>query len=839
MKNILLLLPLLGLLIIHPSIQGQVNIQWESRFDNAGFADFARGIVIDAAGNSYVTGTTYNGSSFDIVTVKYDVDGNQLWLHTYNGPANGWDDATGIVLDSNNDVIVGGFHQISASDFDIMAIKINGNTGAQVWLYSNAGTANFDLCNAVGIDSENNVILAGSRESAAINQDYVTISVSPAGTLNWAQTFSSAGSNRDVINALAIDNDRNVYVTGESWGGADNLDYYTIKYSPTGAVIWAARFDGANSIDSPKAIAVDGNGNTYVVGTSYRNVTVEEDIMLTRINNAGVTVWNQVYGGTAQDFDSPSDLTTDALGNVYVAGKVKNLGNGEDFYIARYRPNGNLHWNYIYQSPTNGYDEAKRVYINSNFEVYASGYSNLTGNNDDYVTMRLDTLGSEVWFTRFNGPASASDQMSDFRVDATGNIFVTGSSVGSGTNRDYSTIKYCQLNTVATAAQTQICIGQSTQLNSTGGFNFQWSVISGDPITALNFSCTSCTNPVASPTSTTTYAVSSESSSGCVDTDTITIIVNPLPGPAITPNGPTEFCIGGTVQLTADAAAQYNWSNGLTTQTISTDTSGTFALTVTDAMGCQNSTSVQVTVYPKPIVNGGPDRFRCPGISLTFNATGNADSLVWFRLPTPSSPIANGVAFVPPSTGNYMVIGYSTDGCENRDTVLVTVYPTPLQIAITQGMSGNLFVNTTDGTTSWFKDGAPLGITGPIFFYDSLPYCNGLYSVLYTDENGCTSTDQIDITDACPEDSTNNVASFNLGDHYTVYPNPTADHFTIEFQDLKDRRIVLYSMQGKAILHERKTDTRYEIDISSFAKGTYMILIESSEGTSRTRVIKQ
>jgi hypothetical protein len=550
-----------------------------------------------------------------------------------------------------------------------------------------------------------------------------------------------------------------------------------------------------------------------------------------------VVLWNQVYGGTAQDFDSPSDVTVDALGNIYVAGRVKNLGNGEDFYIARYRPNGNLHWNYIYQSPTNGFDEAKRVYINSNFEIYASGYSNLVGNNDDYITIRLDTLGTEEWFTRFNGPASASDQMSDFKVDPAGNIFVTGSSVGSGTNRDYSTIKYCQLNTVASAALTQICIGQSSQLNATGGFNFQWSVVSGDPITAGNFSCTNCPNPVASPSITTTYAVSSESNSGCVDIDTITIVVNPLPGPNITPSGPTTFCQGGVVLLTADPAAQYNWSNGATTQTVLTDTSGVFTLTVTDAMGCQNSTSVTVTVNPKPTINGGPDRFRCPGVPLTFNATG-ADSLAWYRLPLPSSPLANGVAFVPPSTGNYMVVGIDANGCQNTDTVLVTVYPNPFQIQITQGMSGNLFVNTADGTTSWFKDGVALGITGPTFFYDSLPYCNGLYSVLYTDENGCTTTDEIEITDACPEDTTNLVGQFTL-DAFNLYPNPTTSSFTIEFKDSKDRTIVLYDMQGKAILTDRRIDARYELNISDFATGTYMILIESSEGVSRTRVVKQ
>ena len=819
-------------------VYSQVNIQWENRFDYSNAADFARGIVIDGAGNSFITGTAFNGSNFDIVTIKIDPNGNQLWSHVYNGAFNGWDDATGIVLDSDGDVVIGGFHQVANGDYDIMALKLNGNTGTQTWLYTNAGTANFDLCNAIGIDGNNNVILAGALEASATNQDFVTISVSPTGTQDWVQTYTSSGSNRDVINALTIDADNNVYVTGESWGGTNNLDFFTIKYTPAGGVVWTERFDGANSIDSPKSITYDENGNTYVVGTSYRNVTVEEDIMIIQINSAGVTQWDAVYGGTANDFDSPSHVTTDDLGNIYVSGKVKNLGNGEDFYVARYRPNGALHWNYIYQSPTNGYDEAKRVYVNSNFEIYASGYSNLSGNSDDYITVRLDTLGTEQWFTRFNGPSSGSDQMSDFQVDASGNIFVTGSSVGSGTNRDYSTIKYCQLNTIATASNLEICIGESVQLNATGGFNFQWTLVSGDPITASNFSCTNCDNPVATPSTTSTYTVSSESSSGCVDIDTITIIVNPLPGPVITPSGPLEFCAGGSVDLTADPAAQYNWNNGQNTQSITTDTSGVFTLTVTDAMGCENFTSIEVVVNPLPVVNGGPDRFRCPGVSLTFNATG-ADSLIWYRLPIPSSPIENGVPFIPNATGNYMVIGVDENGCEDRDTVLVTIYPQPFQIQITQGMSGNLFVNTSDGTTTWFLDGAPLNHTGTSFFYDSIPYCDGLYSVLYTDENGCQTSDELEIEGSCIVDDTLSITSQQMSDPFRLFPNPTADEFNIEFEQAKERTISVYSPEGKLIHQVVIHDQSIVLSLDQDARGTYMLTIQSDNSIVRSRVIKQ
>ena len=50
----------------------QVNILWESRFNNNGFDDYSVDIQVDASGNSYVVGSSYDGSQFNIITIKYD-----------------------------------------------------------------------------------------------------------------------------------------------------------------------------------------------------------------------------------------------------------------------------------------------------------------------------------------------------------------------------------------------------------------------------------------------------------------------------------------------------------------------------------------------------------------------------------------------------------------------------------------------------------------------------------------------------------------------------------------------------------------------------------------------
>ncbi|MBI3509358.1 MAG: gliding motility-associated C-terminal domain-containing protein [Bacteroidetes bacterium] len=76
---------------------------------------------------------------------------------------------------------------------------------------------------------------------------------------------------------------------------------------------------------------------------------------------------------------------------------------------------------------------------------------------------------------------------------------------------------------------TTINLGQSTQLNGTGGGNYSWAPAGG-------LSCTTCANPVASPTVTTTYTMTVTDSLGCTATDTVTVFVDILCGEVFIPN---------------------------------------------------------------------------------------------------------------------------------------------------------------------------------------------------------------------------------------------------------------------------------------------------------------
>ena len=156
-----------------------------------------------------------------------------------------------------------------------------------------------------------------------------------------------------------------------------------------------------------------------------------------------------------------------------------------------------------------------------------------------------------------------------------------------------------------------ICGNQEAQLTAQGGAGYVWSVITGDPIVVgTNFSCTNCYNPLASPSVTTTYLLTSTLAAACNNTDTVTIVVVPS-FTVTTALSDSNICLAETVNfdVTQDVPGTYTYTWGqpgiLDNTTISNPTGlfnnpGSFDLDVTVNLGngCVVSDTVTVNVAP-------------------------------------------------------------------------------------------------------------------------------------------------------------------------------------------------------------------------------------------------
>lgn len=99
-------------------------------------------------------------------------------------------------------------------------------------------------------------------------------------------------------------------------------------------------------------------------------------------------------------------------------------------------------WAAVYDGPASNDDEAHALAVDGAGKVYVTGSSYGSGTYRDYATIKYGPTGDTLWVRRYNGPANNHDLAYAIAVDGAGSAYVTGQSYGSSSNHDYLTIKY-------------------------------------------------------------------------------------------------------------------------------------------------------------------------------------------------------------------------------------------------------------------------------------------------------------------------------------------------------------------------------------------------------------
>jgi hypothetical protein len=408
----------------------QVSQEWVARYASATpYSDVPYAMTVDGAGNVYVTGTTATATGGnDWATIKYNSAGVQEWLRTLDG--GGSDAAVAITTDDAGNVYATGW---SAGGLYSMTAKYSA-AGVQLWVQSFTTIGEGDAGVDIAVDQEGNVYVTGYNVETATGLDIVTIKYSAGGVELWVRRYDS-GNGEDVPSAIACDAS-GVYVTGRSGGS-----FTTLKYDFDGDQQWVRNYNAGYGSDTPAALMLDAAGNIYVTGQSTGNGT-NHDYATIKYDAAGTQQWVSRYDGPttvfANDYDRSAALAVDADGNVFVTGN-----SSDDFATVKYDAAGTEIWVRRYNGPAAGGDWATSIVVDASGNSYVGGSS--FGNSTtqyDFAALSYDPSGTVRWTERYNGPGNNFDTAHSIAVHSSGNVYVSGSSGGSGTAQDYATIKY-------------------------------------------------------------------------------------------------------------------------------------------------------------------------------------------------------------------------------------------------------------------------------------------------------------------------------------------------------------------------------------------------------------
>ena len=444
--------------------------------------------------------------------------------------------------------------------------------------------------------------------------------------------------------------------------------------------------------------------------------------------------------------------------------------------------------------------------------------------------------------------------------------------------------------TLSISGNTVICSGKSATLTTLAPTAVSYSWNSGSSSQSIS----------VSPVSTTNYTSMITDASGCYNSATVSVLVNPLPTVSI--SGSTVACNGTPVTLTANGAVSYLWNTSGTqnTVTVSPVSATAYSVIGTDVNGCESAANHTVSIANSPTISIiASNTTVCSGNTLILQGSG-ATTYTW------SGGITDNVAFIPSGSATYSVSGTGTNGCQSVANISILVNTLPvLSIsgnslvcpgsAITLYASGaqtytwstnqtgssstvvtapnHTYSVTGTGTNNCLGsagitltpfpapniqvsssqpylclgDSAELTVSGGIKYLwnnnDTLqtiavkPTVTTFYTVSGIDANGCSDTTTYEQTVG---DCTGLTAQ-SRNAAIRIYPNPNHGQFKVETSSPGEHRYLeIYNVLGQLIATFKLEGFLTTYDLKENAKGIYTLrIVENGNSLQHLKMIKE
>lgn len=389
----------------------QGTAEWSRRAGSNG-TDQANGVVTDASGNVYVTGSfSGSGADFgngifrnssgaeDVFLAKYSSSGSTQWVNVAGASGTNFDRGRAVAVDNMGNVIVAGFIEGSAN-FANTTLTSSGLRDAFVAKYdANGGLLWAKRMGGIGRDEaydvttdaagniyvtglfQNNVTIGTTTLTSRGDFDAFTAKLDANGNPVWAN--GAGGGASDQAWSISVDGN-NVFITGyfdgiAQFDGANGIlerttaggfDVFVAGIdATTGKVSWVNSGGGVGSDYGHKILAERGTGASYVTGRFFGTATFNgsngtkadlistnssDDVYLVKYGANGEVVWAKSAGSTQSDFGNA--LAIDNGGDVYVVGQFQ----------------GSFNW-------TGGVDPNFQLTAKGNYDLFVARYRSSDG----------------------------------------------------------------------------------------------------------------------------------------------------------------------------------------------------------------------------------------------------------------------------------------------------------------------------------------------------------------------------------------------------------------------------------------------------------------------------
>ncbi|MFX1497867.1 MAG: SBBP repeat-containing protein [Promethearchaeota archaeon] len=295
--------------------------------------DFSFDIAIDQLDNIYLAGSTvrFGAGNEDMLLLKYDGNGTLLWNATWGGID--FDRCYGCSTDSFENVYLTGVtSSFGLGNNDVVLVKYDKN-GEQLWNQTWGGI-DYEEGNGIVTDSMGNIYITGQCVEGG-DSDMVLIKYNLNGVQQWNRTWGEI--KQDIGSDIAMDKSDNIYVVGHTWSlGGGEADIVLVKYDQQGIQQWNRTW-GGNDQDFGNGIAVDSSANVYLAGETESFGMGDYDMVLVNYDINGVEHGYYTWGGA--NYDTALGVAIDSSNAVYLAGYTENFGaGGYDMVLVKYIP---------------------------------------------------------------------------------------------------------------------------------------------------------------------------------------------------------------------------------------------------------------------------------------------------------------------------------------------------------------------------------------------------------------------------------------------------------------------------------------------------------------------